>query len=76
MTSQAQQVLKDALKLSPVERAELVERILASFAFPARRRIDELWAVEVEERIDAYETGEIRSSSADDVFARIERGEI
>lgn len=59
MSSRAQRVLRDALKLSPVERAELVERILASFAFPERQRIDGLWAAEVEARIDAYERGEL-----------------
>ena len=75
MSSDAQQVLRNALKLSPVERAELVERILASFSFPERQRIDELWAAEVEERIDAYEAGELKSKPAAEVFARIERGE-
>ena len=75
MSSEAQQVLRDALKLSPVERAELVERILASFSFPERQSIDELWAAEVEDRIDAYEAGDLKSRPAAEVFARIERGE-
>jgi putative addiction module component (TIGR02574 family) len=76
MSSQAQQVLRDALKLSPVERAELVERILASFSFPERQSIDELWATEVEDRIEAYESGELKSTPAAEVFARIERGNL
>jgi putative addiction module component (TIGR02574 family) len=70
------QVLLDALKLSPVERAELVERILASFSFPERQNIDDLWAAEVEERIDAYESGELKSTPAAEVFAQIERGDL
>ena len=73
MSSQTQQVLRDALTLSPMERAELVERILASFSFPERQSIDELWAAEVEDRIDAYESGELTSRPAAEVFARIER---
>ncbi len=76
MTSHAQQVLVGALKLSAVERAELVEKILASFSFPDRKAIDELWAFEAEDRIDAFERGELKSSPASDIFARIERGEI
>lgn len=76
MSPQADRVLPDALKLSPVERAELIEKLLASFSFPDRKAIDELWAAEAEDRIDAYERGEIKSKPAADVFARIERGEI
>jgi len=75
MPSQAQQVLLDALKLPPIERAELVERILASFSFSEQQSIDELWAVESEDRIDAFERGELKSRSAGEVLARIERGE-
>ena len=76
MSPQADRVLLDALKLSPVERAELIEKLLASFSFPDRKAIDELWAAEAEDRIDAYERGEIKSKTAAEVFARIERGEI
>ena len=76
MSPQADRVLLDALKLSPIERAELIEKLLASFSFPDRKAIDELWAAEAEDRIDAYERGEIKSKTAAEVFARIERGEI
>ena len=76
MSPQADRVLLDALKLSPVERAELIEKLLASFSFPDRKAIDELWAAEAEDRIDAYERGEIKSKTAAEVFGRIERGEI
>jgi putative addiction module component (TIGR02574 family) len=76
MTTQAQEVLINALKLSHVERAELVEKILASFSFPDRKAIDELWIVEVEDRLDAFEKGDLKSRSVSEVFNRIERGEI
>jgi len=75
MLPQAHQILADALRLSPLERAELIEKLLASFSFPDRQRLDERWALEAEDRIDAYERGEIRSKAASEVFARIERGE-
>jgi putative addiction module component (TIGR02574 family) len=72
MTAQATQVLEEALHLSPLERAELIEQILASFSFPARRSNDAEWAKEAEDRIDAYDAGHLASTSAREVFSRIE----
>lgn len=72
MTAQATQVLEGALHLSPLERAELIEQIFASFSFPSRQANDAAWASEAEERIDAFETGRLASISARDVFARVE----
>ena len=73
MTPQSQQILRDALDLPPIDRAELVEQILASFELPARRDIDAAWAQEAEDRIDAYERGEIGASPAGDVFREIDQ---
>ena len=55
MTTETQQVLEKAVGLPPIERAELVEGILASFDFPSRADIDAAWAREAEERIDAWQ---------------------
>jgi putative addiction module component (TIGR02574 family) len=73
MTPESRQILREALDLPPTDRAELVEQILASFEFPARQDIDAAWAQESEERIDAYERGEISSSPANEVFKDIDR---
>jgi putative addiction module component (TIGR02574 family) len=73
MTPQSEQILREALDLPPIDRAELVEYILASFEFPARQDIDAAWAREAEDRLDAYERGEIGSSPASEVFKDIER---
>ena len=73
MTLQSQQILREALSLPPIDRAELVEQILASFEFPAHQDIDAAWAQEAEDRIDAYERGEIGSSPANEVFKDIDR---
>jgi len=56
-----------------MDRAELVEQILASFEFPARKDIDAAWAREAEDRIDAFERGEIGSSPASRVFKEIDQ---
>ncbi len=76
MSPQADRVLSDALNLSPLERADLIEKLLASFPFPDRKAIDQRWAIEAEDRIDAFERKEISSKPASEVFSRIERGEI
>jgi putative addiction module component (TIGR02574 family) len=69
MTDKTTKILNKALELSPIERAELVEELLSSFEFPSREYLDELWAKEAENRIDAYEKGKIDSTPAKDVFA-------
>jgi len=73
MAKQREQVLAEALKLSPVERAELVENLLSSFEFQSRKTIDALWAQEAEDRINAFERGEMAAIPAKDVFAEIEK---
>lgn len=73
MTVLTQQVLEEAIHLPPTERAELVESILSSFDFPSRKEIDSLWAKEAEDRIFAYDRGEIKSTPANQVFERINR---
>ena len=73
MTVQTQQILEEAVHLPLVERAELVEQILSSFDFPAHDKIDALWAQEAEDRIDAYDRGELKAIPASRVFERIDR---
>lgn len=73
MSRQGKQILAEALNLPPIERAEIIEELLSSFEFPSRRTIDELWAQEAENRIDAYERGEITAIPAKEVFEKIEK---
>jgi putative addiction module component (TIGR02574 family) len=73
MPKHRKQILAEALKLPPVERAELVENLLTSFEFRSRKKIDALWAQEVENRIDGFERGEMAAIPAKDVFAEIEK---
>ncbi|SKA71251.1 putative addiction module component, TIGR02574 family [Paucidesulfovibrio gracilis DSM 16080] len=65
-------VINEALELAPVQRAELIESLLASFD-SQRAEIDKLWANEAERRIDAHDQGKLKASSADEVFSRIEQ---
>ncbi len=73
MIPEVRQVLTEALKLSPLERAELVEQVLASFESPDRQAVDARWAHEVEARIAAYERGEMGAIPASEVFDEIGR---
>ena len=73
MTLDPDRILEQALGLRPIERAELVERILASFEFPSRAEIDAAWGSESEDRVDAFERGDIKSVPADQVFDEVDR---
>jgi putative addiction module component (TIGR02574 family) len=71
MSDRGAQILKDALSLSPTERVTLVERLLASLDASAQEHIDVLWSQEAEDRLDAFERGEIPTIAAQDVFDEV-----
>jgi putative addiction module component (TIGR02574 family) len=71
IAKQHEQLFQEALQLPPIERVEFVEMLLASFELPSRTMIDQLWADEVEDRIHAYERGEIKTIAAQEVFAKL-----
>jgi len=73
MPKHGRQILAEALKLPPVERAELIEGLLTSFEFRSRKTVDVLWAQEAEDRIDAFERGEMAAIPGKDVFAEVEK---
>lgn len=64
-------ILTEALALPPIDRVELIEQLLASFEFPKRKSVDKLWASEVEDRINAYDKGELSTVKAREVFEKI-----
>ncbi|MBS4029546.1 MAG: addiction module protein [Ignavibacteriales bacterium] len=71
MTNNTQKILSEALELQPIERAELVEELLSSFEFPLRVSIDELWSLEAEDRISAFDKGKLAVIPAKEVFEKI-----
>ena len=73
MTTATQAILKQALSLDPVERAELIEKLFHSFDKTPDSKTDALWADEAESRIDAYDANQICADSAKAVFERINR---
>jgi putative addiction module component (TIGR02574 family) len=71
MATDTKQILEKALALSPLERAALVDSLLASLDQPDAR-IDELWSKESEARLAAYEAGRMRAVPAEEVFAEFD----
>jgi putative addiction module component (TIGR02574 family) len=73
MTATALRVLKEALNLTSIERAELIDGLLHSFdPSPDQRQVDACKA-EAEARIEAFEAGQLTDDSAEAMFARINR---
>ena len=70
MSELAEKIIQQALGLPAEERAEVAERLLSSLE-PPLSAIDRLWVHEAEDRIDAYERGEIEAIPAEDVFSTI-----
>ena len=61
MSKQGEQILQKALSLSPEERVELIEKLASSLDSVSREKIDGLWADEAEDRLNAYDKGEIKA---------------
>ena len=70
-----QQIESAAMELSLDERARLAERLLASLDQDAV--IKEVWAAEIERRVQDYRSGKLSTRAGDDVLAdaraRLER---
>ena len=62
-------IFKEALGLSPSEKAQLIDKLIATLD-KSDKEIDELWAKEAEERIDAYDQGEIKAISLEKVLQK------
>jgi putative addiction module component (TIGR02574 family) len=69
MNERVKKLTEEAAKLTPLERTELVEEVLASLS-ETDPEIDRAWAAECEDRLAAYERGEISAVDADVVLAK------
>ncbi len=71
MIRNSTKVISQALSLPPRSRAKLAEKLLESLDDPKQREIDLLWATEVEDRIDAYEKGDLKAIPGREVFRKL-----
>ena len=62
-------IIEKALSLNPLEKADLVDRLLSSLDQPDQA-ITELWAKEAESRLDAYEAGKLKAVSLEKVLSK------
>ena len=69
MTTNAEALSAQAVKLSPEERMEVVERILDSLDEPDPA-LDALWAKEADDRLTAYRRGELKAVALSEVIAK------
>lgn len=69
MSINTQKILKNALELPTLERANLVDRLLSSLDQP-NEQTDNLWRKEVEDRVKAYKAGKIKSVSLKEALSK------
>ncbi len=62
-------IFEEAVRLEPKKRAKLIDVLLSSLDKPDKE-IDNLWAKEAEDRILAYERGEMKAISLDEVLRK------
>lgn len=72
MTLKTKHVLDDALSLSVLDRASLVDNLIASLDQPDPH-IDELWKIEVKSRMKAYTSGKMKSVSLEQALAKYKK---
>lgn len=72
MLEQEQAILDKALSFSQKARAVLIEKLLDSLN-QSDSSIDEQWAKEAEDRIKAYDAGELQGIPVEDVLAEYKR---
>ena len=68
MNASAKSILQQAVQLSAVERAGLVDELFESL-HKTDSTIDALWLREAESRIAAYRSGDLDAVEAQDVFS-------
>ena len=69
MNASTQAIIEQANKLSVNEKIELIDALLASVDKPDGE-IDALWAKEAEDRLAAYQRGDIKAVDLNQVLAK------
>jgi toxin ParE2 len=62
-------IFKKASTLSPSEKAQLIDKLISTLD-KSDKEIDELWAREAEDRIDAFDQGKIKAISLENVLKK------
>ncbi len=62
-------ILKEASILRPFEKAQLIDQLISTLDEPDKK-MDELWAKEAENRIEAYDCGKLKAVSLEEVLQK------
>jgi hypothetical protein len=73
MSALTKEIEDQVFGLSALDRTSLAGKLLSSLDAPHQASIDKKWAAESEDRIKAYDTGQIASVEASSIFERLER---
>jgi putative addiction module component (TIGR02574 family) len=73
MAGSIETLVNEAMQLPPDQRLTLAHRILRSVEPAASSEIDAAWGAEISERIARYDSGEVTSIPASEVFAEVDR---
>ncbi len=73
MSDTLEELERQARSLSAEERARLAEMLLESLQDAPLAEIEAAWDREIEERVAAYDRGELQTYPAEEVFAEARR---
>ena len=62
-------VNEQALSLDPIAKVQLIDELMQSLDIP-NKELDKLWLEEAENRMTAYNNGEMKAVPAEEVFAK------
>jgi len=66
-----EEVELDALELPASARVLLADQLLESLDQPDQKRLETLWAAEIDRRLGCFERGETKTIAGEEVFRRI-----
>jgi len=67
-----EQIFTEISPLKPLDKLQLIEKILNSLNQP-NSKIEDIWANEAEDRIEAYDKGLLSVVNEEDVFGKYRR---
>ncbi len=74
MTDKTQAILEEALKLSPTERADVAEQLIASLDEAPDTDVEQAWQEEIQRRLQQVERGEVKTIPWEEVQRRLRHG--
>lgn len=65
-------IFNEISPLKPVEKLQLIDKILNSLN-PSDKKLEDIWAKEAEDRVEAYDRGLISTVNEEEVFSKYRR---